>query len=511
MAANDFFLGLDYGTQSVRCGIVDTMGNFVVSSEEKYDTFFPRPGWAEQRPLDWVNSTNIVIEECFQKVGPEVFGRIRGLSVDTTGSTVIAVDENDEPIGNAILWMDVRAVEQARRVNETEHDVLKYCGKEVSPEWILPKMMWIRDNQPDTFKKTKLIVEFQDYVNHFLTGRWCASISQSTGKCNYVEELGGFRNEFFHEIGFDEFFDIANLDILKQTEPIGSLRSVLAERFHLSPDIQVYQGGLDAYINVIGLGVCDVGDAGIVMGSSFVHIAVVDKPVLIDGLWGPFENVLIPDRYCLEGGQISAASITKWFINEFGIVDKNPYEVMAKEAADVPIGSDGLIALDFFQGNRTPYKNPLAKGVFFGLTLSHKRAHIYRSILESVAFGTRNIIDTIENGVGSINEIRGCGGVVLNELWLQIISDVTAKPIILTENSDKAGVLGCAIIAAVGCGAFDSIGDACDKMVKVTKIIKPSQEAHEEYLKHYRNYLEIYNRLEPMMESYLRRNGDNNE
>ena len=507
MAINNYFLGLDYGTQSIRCGIVDTLGNFVASGEVKYDTFYPQPGWAEQRPFDFVNSTDLVIEECYKKAGAEVFDRIRGICVCSTTSTVIAVDEEDEPIGNAILWMDVRAVDQARRINKTKHDVLRHCGKEVSAEWILPKMMWIKENLPDVFEKAKLIVELQDFANHYLTGRWCAALGQAACKSCYVEELGGFQEEFFHEIGFDEFFDKANLDVVSQTEPVGSLRSDLAGRFHLNPGIQVYQGGPDAYINVIGLGVCKTGDTGIVMGSSFVHLAIVDKPVFMEGIHGPYKNVLVPDYYCIEGGQISAASITKWFINEFGITDKNPYEIMAKEAANVPIGSDGLIVLDHFQGNRTPYKNPLSRGVFFGLTLAHTRAHIYRSILEGVAYGTRNILDTIENGVSVINEIRGCGGVVLNEFWMQIISDVTAKPIILTQNSDKAGVLGCAVIAAVGYGAFGNISDVCDSMVKVTKIIEPSLEAHEQYSKYYRNYLEIYERLEPMMESYQRRNG----
>jgi ribulose kinase len=127
---------------------------------------------------------------------------------------------------------------------------------------------------------------------------------------------------------------------------------------------------------------------------------------------------------------------------------------MADEAARIPIGSDGVITLDFFQGNRTPFKDPMAKGVFYGLTLSHTRAHIYRSILEGVAFGTKNVLDTIENGISCINEIRGCGGVIRNDTWLKIIADVTNKPIVLTKYSSSAGVLGCAIIAAVGSGCL---------------------------------------------------------
>lgn len=497
--SNNYFMGLDYGTQGVRCGIADEEGNIIALSEEKYDTIYPQPGWAEQRPGDWMNCTNTVISACRDKMGEAAFGEIKGIAVCTTSSTVIAVDNQGKPIMDAILWMDVRAVAQAQRINKTEHNILKYCGNEVSVEWIVPKMMWIRDNEPHVFKNAERIVEQQDYINHYLTGRWCASIGQATCKANYVEELGGFCREYFEQIGFEEFFEKANTDVVKQAEPVGTIRRELAEKYGLSAEVKVYQGCLDAYVNMIGLGVCKPGGTGIVMGSSFVHLAIVEKPIFEEGIWGPYKNALIPGTYCLEGGQISAGSITKWFLKEFGIQGQRPYEIMAEEASRVPIGSDGIICLDFFQGNRTPYKDPMAKGVFYGLSLSHTRAHIYRSILEGVAFGTRNVFDTIESGISVIEEIRGCGGVILNEMWLQIISNVTGKPIVLTKYSGSAGVLGCAIIAAVGSGMYNTFEKACDHMVQVTKVIKPSADATRQYSKPYQKYLAIYEYLKLTM------------
>ena len=499
--ASSYFMGLDYGTQSLRCGIFDTNGNIIATSEKSHDTYYPRPGRAEQSPKDWINGLHAAIAECFHAVGADVFGRICGVSVCATSSTVVVIGSDDKPLEDAILWMDVRAIDEARQINQTNHEVLRHCGKEASVEWIVPKMMWLRNNSPQVFEKAKLIVEQQDYINHYLTGRWCAALNQATCKSHYVEEMGGFHKGFFHEIGFDEFFDKASLDVVRQGSVIGTLRDTLCKEFHLRPGVQVYQGCLDAYTNMLGLGVCRPGETGIVMGSSFVHLALVERPVFQDGIWGPYKDTLVPGTYCLEGGQVSASSIVKWFVREFGVSGDNPYAVMEKEAADIPPGSEGIISLDFFQGNRTPYKDPMAKGVFYGLSLSHTRGHIYRSILESVAFGTRNVLDRIEDGISVIREIRGCGGVTRDKVWLQIIADVTGKPVVLTQNSSRAGVLGGAITAAVGHGAFASFASACDQMVEVARVIEPSKGAAKAYSEHYEKYKTLYQQLKDMMRS----------
>lgn len=494
-----YFMGIDFGTQGVRCGVVDESGNIAAISECKYNTVYPQPGWAEQSPDKWINGMERAIGECKMQAGQKIFSEIAGLTLCSTASTVIPVDEEGSALSDAILWMDVRAVEQANIINKTHHKALKYCGKEVSVEWIVPKMMWLRDNRSDIFGGADRIVEQQDFMNHYLTGRWCASISQATCKSNYVERMGGFNREFFAAINFEEFFEKANLDIVKQAEPVGRLRAELAQRYGLKETVTVYQGGIDAHVNVVGLGVSSPGETGVVMGSSFVHLAVVEHLMFEEGIWGPYKNAIIPDMYCLEGGQISAGSITKWFVREFDIRGENPYELAANEAAKIGLGSDGIVMLDFFQGNRTPFKDPLAKGVFYGLTMSHTRAHIYRSIMEGVAFGTRNILQTMENGRDTIHEIRGCGGVTRNQLWMRIIADVTGKPIVLTEQSSSAGVLGCAIISAVGYGYFASFKEACGSMVHVSKVLEPNAENYRQYTDIYNRYIDIYKSLKHIM------------
>ncbi len=499
--SNSYFMGLDFGTQGVRCGVTDGQGNILNYSEQKYKTTYPKPGWAEQSPADWVEKMQASISDCYEKLGQDVFSNIKGMCVCATSSTVIPVSEDGAFLSDAILWMDNRSVEQARRINATGHEVLKHCGKEVSVEWIVPKMMWLKENKPELYRRADRLVEQQDYINHHFTGCWCASVSQSTCKSNYVEEKGGYAPEFFEAIGFPDFFEKANLEVIKQAQPVGVLLDEIADRYHLSRGTVLYQGGVDAHVNMIGLGVVNPGETGVVMGSSFVHLSLMDSEVFNDGIWGPYKDAIIPDMYCMEGGQVSAGSITKWFLNEFKVDGENPYGIMAQEAAGVPAGSEGVIALDFFQGNRTPYKDPTAKGVFYGLTLSHTRAHLYRAVLESVAYGTRNIIESMESDQNKINKIRGCGGVVFNPLWLKIIADVTGKPIVLTEQSANAGVLGCAVIASVGSGMYENFPQACEHMVHVTQVVEPDAQAHEEYSEIYAKYLDLYQSLKHLNEA----------
>jgi FGGY-family pentulose kinase len=484
-------MGIDIGTQSVRCCVVDEEGYFLSVREEKYPTVYPRPGYAEQSPKDWIRCLEKAVLSCRKEAGNR-FKTISGIVVCSTSSTVVPVNKKGEALSGAILWMDNRAVKQAEKINKTGHEILKHCGGEVSVEWLVPKMMWIRDNEPDIFKEAGYIVEVQDYINYYLTGNWVASVCQATCKSNYVEERGGFSADFFERIGFPEFFDKAITTVLNEAEPVGKIAKETAEKLGLPENAVVYQGGVDAHVNMIGLGVCRSGQTGVVMGSSFVQLALTDKPFFGDGIWGPYKNAVVPGKYCLEGGQVSAGSILKWFIQEFNITAENPFKFLGSAAADIPKGSNGLLLLDFFQGNRTPYKDPNAKGAYYGLTLAHTRTHMYRAILEGVAFGMRNILERMEKGADEIKQLRGCGGATHNELWLKIISDVTGKPIVLTENSSNAGILGGAIIAAVGGGCYKSFEDACDAMTKVTRVVNPDMADYEEYSFFYERYLQLY-------------------
>ena len=404
------YIGIDFGTQGVRCGIIDMKGNIMALNESGYSTQYPEPGWAKQKPAEWLLSLDKALACCVHEAGKEVLDSVKGISICATSSTVVMADREGNAISDAILWMDNRAKSETETINKTAHGVLKHCGGEDSVEWLIPKMLWLKNNERTGYDNAYRVVEQLDFVNYHLTGEWCASVCQATCKGNYVQDGERWNNDFFTSIGLDDYADKLNTNVKKLGEPVGRLKRALAEKYSLPGDVFVYQGGIDAHVAMLGLGVCKPGDMGVVMGTSFVHIALSKNPLFLDGLWGPYKHAVVPDLYCIEGGQVSTGSITKWFINEFGIDKRDGYMDMSRQAEKINPGSDGVVTLDFFQGNRTPYKDPKAKGVVYGLTLSHTKAHIFRSILEGIAYGTKNIIDTMKQGGLEIKNIMACGG-----------------------------------------------------------------------------------------------------
>lgn len=494
---NGCYIGVDFGTQGVRCGIVDSKGNVLAACEVAYPTQYPAPGWAAQDPAEWLKRFDEAMVQCVKKVDQSIISNTLGLSLCTTASTVLPVDKAGNHLYDALLWMDNRAKEEAAFINSQKHEVLKYCGGEVSVEWMMPKMLWLKKHQPDIYHSMYRFVELLDYMNHYLTGEWCSSICQATCKANYVKDFGEWVEDYYESIGLDS--GKLCKKVLKLGEPVGRIRKELALRYALPANLMVYQGGTDAHVAMLGLGIYKPGEMCVVMGTSFVHLAFSKQPVFLDGIWGPYNDPVVPGLFCFEGGQVSAGSITKWFLKEFGITGQNGYLDMTEEAKKIQPGSDGVITLDYFQGNRTPYKDPKAKGVIYGLTLSHTKAHIFRSILEGVTFGTKNIIDTIKQADLNIESIVASGGVIKNPLWMKIISDVTQKPILLTKNSANAGILGCAIICALGSGEYRGFDEAIQNMVEISATIEPDLNEYKKYEENYHHYLEIYQQLRPVM------------
>lgn len=493
-----YFMGIDFGTGGVRVGILDTGGHILAESEEFYDTYYPRTGWAEQKPSEWWQAFLKAAHTCLDVMEEHKKQRILACCVCATSSTVVPVDRQGKPLLDALLWMDARSSKEAAEINRTKHPVLKYCGGEVSSEWIVPKALWLKKHESECYSKSDKLVEQLDWINFMLTGNWAASICNATCKCNYVDVENGWNDDYFRRIGLEDYTDKLLLDVKKIGEPLGKLRKELATALGLNQNVTVVQGGIDAHMAVLGLGVANGDKVGTIMGTSFVHIAFSKNPVFQNGIWGPYHNAVLPNRWLLEGGQISAGAIVKWFKKTFEVKGTNPYDVLSEEASKVPVGSDGVIALDYFQGNRTPYKDPNAKGVFYGLSLKHTRAEMFRAVLESVAFGTKNIFDNFENQGCSIKAMNVCGGITKDPVWMQIIADVTGKPIVTTRNL-QSGILGCCIAASVGMKIHRDFTEASKEMVVEAATVEPNTANTELYREVYDRYLDLYRSLKHMM------------
>jgi len=252
----------------------------------------------------------------------------------------------------------------------------------------------------------------------------------------------------------------------------------------------------------------------LVMGSSTCHMALSDRGIFGTHVWGPYPDALIRGLWVLEGGQTATGSIVKWFADNFCAREQaeaekaggSVYEVLDAEAAAIEPGSEGLVLIDYFQGNRTPLRDPLARGAFWGLSLRHGVGHMMRAIYEGTAFGTRHILEDLEQGGYRLQEIVACGGGAKSRLWLQIHADVCNVPILLTKVPD-ATVLGTAVCAAVGAGCFTSVAEASHAMVTVTERIEPNPANRETYDFYFDKYVRTYPQLRDLWHEVARRTG----
>jgi FGGY-family pentulose kinase len=492
MTTDNLFLTGDFGTQGVRVALFDMKGNIVEMKERKYSVSYPKSGYAEQDTNELWSRFEEALSELMKQTTEEQKANIKGMTLDATSSSVLPVKKTGEPLEDAIIWMDIRAKEQARRINQTNHKVLEYCGGAVSAEWSLPKLLWYKEENTAVYNEADMIVEQLDLFNYKLTGNWVASKMIAVSKANYIDQVG-YDESFMTEIGFEDYKEKLIMDVQPMGALIGYLEDEIADKFELD-NIPVYQGGIDGHIGMLGLGVVEPGKMAAVMGTSFAQFVLTDQEIPVQGIWGPYIGAMIPGLTLLEGGQVSAGSLTNWFNSHFDDLEENIFDILQKEAMDIPLGSEGVRVLDFFQGNRTPYKDNYATGIIDGLTLNHTRGHIYRAILEAVAFGFKNINENFEKHGIPVDEIVASGGVTQNKLWMQIIADVTGKKFIINENIDSASSLGCAIIAAVGSGSYHSYVEAAENMVHEKETVVPNLENTKSYEEPFQEYLELYQR-----------------
>lgn len=450
--------------------------------------------------MNWWEAVNGIFEKIAHTVESEIRQNIRACCVCATSTTAIAVNENGYPLMNAMMWMDARSRKEMKEINDTGHPVLNYCGKETSFEWMIPKALWIKRNRTDVYNACYKIVDQLDWMNYQLCGEWSSSICNTTCKWNYVSSMGGYQRDFFEQIGFEDYEEKLIMRVDKIGDVVGTILPQISEKYGFFREMKIVQGGIDAHIAMFGLDVLKPGKLGVIMGTSFVHLCLSDQNPDMKGIWGPYDGAVLDDMWLLEGGQISASGLVNWFRHNFHIPEKdgNPYGHLLEIPDEIPIGADGVTVLDFFQGNRTPYKDAMAKGVIFGLNIKHTWKHIYRAVLESVSYGTQNIIRNFEEQGYPVASITACGGVTKDRRWLQMISDVTGKPIIVNENI-QAGVLGCCVVAASKGRFYNDFQSAAEHMVKPKFIVEPDMKNHEEYQPYFHKYLELYESLKDLM------------
>lgn len=493
------FLGLDGGTGGARALIADAAGRTLAIASEDYPTRYPAPGWAEQDPEDWWRAACAAVRGAIARAGVDP-ARIRAISADGTSSTCVALDAGLRPTRPAILWMDNRASAQARRMDETGHAALRRSRGGVSSEWMIPRLLWLKERERTTFERSRWFVEMADYLALRLSGRLTLGLNQITNRWFYDPRRGGWPEDFFARIGLPWISDHFPAEILPLGAPIGPIAPEAAEAMGLAPGTLVVCGGTDAYVAMVGLDACAAGRTAFITGSSHLVLPMTDRDVEVPGIFGPHPDCVVPGLFVMEGGQVSSGSIIRWWHDGFGrhLAPGDSYGAMMRSAEEIPLGAEGLVALDFWQGNRNPFIDYDLQGAIWGLTLKHGPAHILRALLESIALGTRNILWTLEQHGVAPREMTACGGALRAPFWLQMHADAAGLPITVTEEPE-ATALGSAIAAAVGAGEFASLPEAAGAMVRPLRVVEPDPGRHARYQELFELYRDTHAALAPLM------------
>lgn len=500
MSKSQYMIGIDGGTEGLRVGIFDEAGTPLVFVRNAYQTNFVRPGWAEQNPEDWWNATVAGVRTALAEIGADSKD-VASICVGATSCTLVCLDALGNVLRPAIIWMDVRAEEESRFIAGSGSHSLRLSGQtHASAEWLPSKALWLYRNQPQIYEKTAWLAEYCDYLTWRLTGEKVASQNTAAIRAYFDGENGGWDRKLYSLLGMPDLVDKLPSTVLPMGAKVGPLTQAAQWELGLDDNVAVVVGGADAFVGQVGLGVVSPGTMALITGSSHLLLLQSEKRVHGEGTWGAYPGAVIEGQYTVEGGQTSSGSMVSWYkrLTQSEHIDEEYFESLTLLAAELPPGSDGLIVLDHFQGNRTPYVDAASRGAILGLSLSHNREHIFRAMIESICFGSENTMRQFRSQGHQIDRVVASGGATNSALWMQLHSDISNVPIQITKVPEAAS-LGAALLGAVGSGVYSSIGEAVAQMVHEDRTITPNPEIHARYEPLFLAYQDTYESLKTIL------------
>lgn len=514
----NLYIGVDVGSGSVRAGLFDTKGNKLAQAVSPIKQFRPAPDFVEQSSSDIWEQTCKVVSTVVKEaaVKPE---HIKGLGFDATCS-LVALDSNDQPVSvsptalddqNIIMWMDHRALAETAEINKTGSEVLKYVGGEVSPEMELPKIKWMKRHLPAQYNRVTRFFDLADFLVYRASGSDVRSVCTKVCKWTYLAHEKRWDTELLETIELSDLITEEKIGekIVDLGTAAGQLTEASARELGLTTETTVAVGMIDAHAGGVGI----IGDQpestlAIIGGTSSCHMAVSKEAVFVDGVWGPYRGAMVPGMWLSEGGQSAAGSLIDHVIRDNAFYSelmtmaneqgRSEYEILNEEVARLeaedPHFSANFHLLGYHHGNRSPRANPHLKGMVSGLSLNKdltELARIYLAAIQSVSYGTRHIIEAMNNSGHQITRIHMCGGGTKNPLWLREHANATGCEIVLSTE-DEAVILGSAMLAATANGEFEQLTDAMAAMSSTGKVIKPQEETRAFHDAKYRVFHEMY-------------------
>jgi xylulokinase len=486
------FIGVDLGTSSVKIVVMNDDGQVTASLSKDYDVNYPKVGWAEQNPEDWWKATKEGIRDIIKD--SFIDGKtVKGIGFSGQMHGLVILDEKGEVLRPAILWCDQRTQEECDFLNNEigQDKISLYTGNMALTGFTAPKLLWVRKHEKETFDKIAHVLLPKDYIRYKLTGVFATDVSDASGMLMLDVKERKWSKEML------EILDIKEEvlpKVYESWEITGSLTKEVAEYTGLTEETAVVGGAGDQAAGAVGTGIVESGILSVALGTSGVVFASSDNYEVDEA------NRL--HSFCHSNGKwhqmgvmLSAASCLKWWVEDINKDAKGDvFEDLLKEAGEAPVGSKGVVFLPYLMGERTPYSDPNAKGVFFGLNITTGREDMTRAVLEGVCFGLRDSLEILKSLKVPVKAVRVSGGGAKSPLWRQILADVFGVKVQVIS-SKEGPAFGAAILAAVGCGLYKTVDEACNKLIKVTASVDPILENVEKYNKIY----SVYNGLYPML------------
>lgn len=483
---DEYVLGIDLGTSAVKVSALNRSGQIIAQESADYDLMQPKPGYNEQNPEDWVSSTTIAIVRLIlnDHLKPE---EITGISFSGQMHGLVLLDENNRVLRPAILWNDTRTTAQCKEIEDQMGDAFIAITKNRPLEgFTLPKLLWVKENEPSLWAKAKTFVLPKDYVRYRMTGKLAMDYSDASGTV-----LLDIVNREWSKTVCDTFNIPVSMcpPLIKSIDFVGNVTPAYAEFSGLITKTKVFGGAADNAAGAVGAGILhpnmvlsSIGTSGVVL--KYENNANVNYNGVLQ-----FEDHAIPDKFYSMGVTLAAGYSLSWFRKTFAPSEN--FDDFVASASKSTVGANGLLYTPYVVGERAPYADAAIRGSFLGVDGTHKRYDFVRAVLEGIIFSFRDIFEIYEENGGDFDTVVSIGGGSKSPLWLQIQTDIFNRKVVSLENEQGPG-MGAAMIAAVGTGWFDSLQDCAKQFVHFGKEYMPKPDNVKKYQEIYRIYRQVY-------------------
>lgn len=485
-----YYIGIDLGTSAVKLLLMEEDGTIKKIVNREYPIAFPHPGWSEQNPYDWYEKSMDGLKELIADCDRS---KVAGISFGGQMHGLVALDETDAVIRPAILWNDSRTEEECNYLNEVigKKTLSKYTANISFTGFTAPKVLWMKNKEPENFARIHKIMLPKDYLCYRLSGVHATDVSDASGTLFFDVKNRGWSKEMCEICGIkDEWLP----KVFESYEAVGTLKPELGEELGLSERVVIAAGAGDNAAAAVGTGTVGNGACNISLGTSGTVFISSEK-------FGVDENNALHSfdhadgSYHLMGCMLSAASCNKWWMDE--IIGTKDY-AKEQEAIEKP-GENHVYFLPYLMGERSPHNDPKARGTFIGMTMDTTRADMTQAVLEGVSFALRDSFEVAKSLGVDIKATKICGGGAKSPLWKKMVANILNVTVEVPK-SEEGPSMGAAMLAAVACGAYKSVKEAAEAIVTVKETIEPDAELAAKYEARYKQFREIYPVLRPLFQ-----------